>query len=122
MQLAAEKSREARVRVITAITAMQAEGVAINFNAVCDTARVSKTFLYDPKHADLAEQIRSLRQASSKRGTNGSTNQPKSDTAKDAQIIRFKERIRNLEDRVRALQNENELLYGKLSQRTSSSA
>jgi polyhydroxyalkanoate synthesis regulator phasin len=35
---------------------------------------------------------------------------------KDAQIARFKERIRALEEQVRALQQENELLYGKLSE------
>jgi len=39
----------------------------------------------------------------------------KSDSAKDAQIVRFKERIRALEGQVRALQQENELIYGKLS-------
>jgi hypothetical protein len=44
----------------------------------------------------------------------------KSDSAKDAQIVRFKERIKRLEDQVRALKEENELLYGKLSERASS--
>jgi hypothetical protein len=39
----------------------------------------------------------------------------KSDSAKDAQIVRFKERIRTLETQVRVLQQENELLYGKLA-------
>ncbi len=38
-----------------------------------------------------------------------------SDLAKDAQIARFKERVRALEEQVRSLQEENELLYGKLS-------
>jgi len=41
----------------------------------------------------------------------------KSDSAKDAQIARFKERIRTLEEQVRALHDENELLYGKLTNR-----
>jgi predicted RNase H-like nuclease (RuvC/YqgF family) len=41
----------------------------------------------------------------------------KSDSAKDAQIVRFKERIKRLEDQVRTLKEENELLYGKLSER-----
>ncbi len=63
MQLAAEKSRQTRLRVIAAITAMQREGAAVNFNTICRAARVSKTFLYDPKHSDLAVQIRSLRKA-----------------------------------------------------------
>jgi len=62
VRLAAEKSHRARRRVIEAITVMEREGATINFNTVCSAARVSKTFLYDPKHSDLAEQIRSLRQ------------------------------------------------------------
>jgi hypothetical protein len=103
--------------VVAALATMQAEGVVININAVCHAARVSKTFLYDPKHADLAEQIRSLRQANPKHRSNGSTNPTKSDAAKDAQIIRFKERISTLEDQVRTLREVNELLYGKLSEK-----
>ena len=39
----------------------------------------------------------------------------KSDSAKDAQIARLKERVRTLEEQVRLLKDENELLYGKLS-------
>jgi len=39
----------------------------------------------------------------------------KSDSAKDAQIARYKERVRALEERVQSLQQENELLYGKLT-------
>ena len=50
--LAGEKSRQARLRVIEAIAEMQHEGIAINFNAICLAARVSRTFLYDPKHSD----------------------------------------------------------------------
>lgn len=114
MQLAAEKSRQARLRVIAAITAMQREGAAINFNTICRAARVSKTFLYDPKHSDLAVQIRSLRQSNPQSPISAQTNSNKSDSAKDAQIARFKERVRALEAQVRSLKEENELLYGKL--------
>jgi hypothetical protein len=117
VQLAAEKSRQARLRVVAAITAMQREGAAVNFNTICRAARVSKTFLYDPKHSDLAEQIRSLRQSNPQSSTSTRTNSTKSDSAKDAQIARFKERIRALELEVRLLKEENELLYGKLSTR-----
>lgn len=39
------------------------------------------------------------------------------DSAKDAQIARFKEPTRALELEVRLLKEENELLYGKLSTR-----
>jgi hypothetical protein len=115
VNLAAEKSRQARRRVIEAITEMQRQGAAINFNAICLTARVSKTFLYDPKHSDLAQQIRSLRQLNPHSGPSRPITSNKSDSARDAQILRFKERIRALEEQVRALQQENELLYGKLT-------
>jgi hypothetical protein len=117
VQLAAEKSRQARLRVVAAITAMQREGAAVNFNTICRAARVSKTFLYDPKHSDLAVQIRSLRQSNPQSSSSTRTNSNKSDSAKDAQIARFKERLKALEEEVRALQEENELLYGKLSTR-----
>jgi Family of unknown function (DUF6262) len=113
--LAGEKSRQTRRRVIETITEMQSQGAAINFNAICLAARVSKTFLYDPKHSDLAQQIRSLRQLNPQSATSRPIASKKSDSAKDAQIVRFKERIRALEGQVRALQQENELLYGKLS-------
>jgi hypothetical protein len=115
VSLAAEKSRQARRRVIEAITELQREGAAINFNAICLAARVSKTFLYDPKHLDLAQQIRSLRQHNSQSATSRPITPKKSDSAKDAQIVRFKEHVRTLEEQVRALQEENELLYGKLT-------
>jgi aryl carrier-like protein len=115
VRLAAEKSQDARRRVIAAITKMQRDGAAINFNTVCAAAGVSKTFLYDPKHADLAEQIRSLRQVTHQAASIKPAGSNKSDSAKDAQIVRFKERVRMLEERVQSLQQENELLYGKLS-------
>jgi hypothetical protein len=115
VRLAAEKSNQARRRVIEAINELQREGAAINFNTICAAARVSKTFLYDPKHSDLARQIRSLRQLSPRSGTSRPIALNKSDSAKDAQITRFKERVRALEEQIRALQEENELLYGKLS-------
>jgi len=117
VRLAAEKSNQARRRVIEAINELQRESAAINFNTICAAARVSKTFLYDPKHSDLAQQIRSLRQVTPQLSTYVRTNSNKTDSAKDAQIARFKERIRALEVEVRLLKEENELLYGKLSTR-----
>jgi hypothetical protein len=54
VRLAAEKSRHARRRVMEALIEMQRGGADINFNTVCAVARVSKMFLYDPKHSDLA--------------------------------------------------------------------
>jgi hypothetical protein len=115
VSLAAEKSRQARRRVIETITKMQREGATINFNTICQTASVSKTFIYDPKHSDLAQQIRSLRQLNPQSATSKPITSTKSDSAKDAQIVRFKERVRVLEEQVRTLQEENELLYGKLA-------
>jgi hypothetical protein len=117
VRLAAAKSNQARRRVLEAIIELQRESAAINFNTICVAARVSKTFLYDPKHSDLAQQIRSLRQVTPQSTATKSTTANKSDSAKDAQIARFKEHVSALEERVRSLQEENELLYGKLSER-----
>jgi hypothetical protein len=63
---------------------MQCKGAAINFNAVCLAASVSKTFLYDPKQSDLAQQIRSLRQLNPQSATSKPIKSRKSDSAKDA--------------------------------------
>jgi Family of unknown function (DUF6262) len=117
VRLAAEKSNQARRRVIESINELQRKGAAINFNTICTAARVSKTFLYDPKHSDLAQQIRSLLQVTPQSAKTKQTRSNKSDSAKDAQIARFKERLRALEEQVRQLQEENELLYGKLTKR-----
>ena len=117
VRLAAEKSNQARRRVFEAINDLQRERLAINFNTICAAARVSKTFIYDPRHSDLAEQIRLLRQTNPQSHSHKSANANKSGAAKDAQINRFKERIKSLENQVRTLQEENELLYGKLANR-----
>lgn len=114
VRLAAEKSNQARRRVVESLNELQRTGAAINFNTVCTAARVSKTFLYDPKHSDLAQQIRSHRQVTPRSTATKPTRSSKSDSAKDAQIERFKERVSALEEQVRSLQEENELLYGKL--------
>jgi uncharacterized protein (UPF0335 family) len=115
VRLAAEKSNQARRRVIEAINELQRERAAINFNTICAAARVSKTFLYDSKHSDLAQQIRSFRQVTPQSTATKSARANKSDSAKDAQLDRFKERVRTLEEQVRSLKDENELLYGKLT-------
>ena len=117
MRLAAEKSQPARRRVIEALGFLQQSGAVINFNTICQAANVSKTFLYDPKHADLAQQIRAQCQAPPQPPPFSRATPGKSDSAKDAQIARFKERIHVLEERARDLQHENELLYGKLATR-----
>jgi len=62
IRLAAEKSEQARKRTREAIRRLQQQGKPINFSTVCEEANVSKTFLYDPRHADLAEEIRRLRE------------------------------------------------------------
>ncbi len=67
------------------------------------------------RHADLAEEIRRLRELSRKHPQTSQAPQGKSESAKDAQIARFKERASKLEQQVRELQRENELLYGKLT-------
>jgi hypothetical protein len=117
VRLAAEKSEKARLRTREAIASLQQQGKSINFSTVCEAARVSKTFLYDPRHADLAEEIRRLRELPVKLPEGGQSPRGKSDSAKDAQIARLKDRVHKLEQQVRELQQENELLYGKLAAR-----
>ena len=116
VHLAAVKSAHTRQRVRDAISTLQQRGEAVNFTTVGKAARVSKTFLYDPKHADLAEEIRRLRTVAPA-GQGGSQPVPgKSEAAKDAQIARLKARVQLLDQQVRALQQENEALYGKLAE------
>jgi peptidoglycan hydrolase-like amidase len=115
VRLAAEKSEKARARTREAIQSLQQQKKPINFSTVCEVARVSKTFLYDPRHADLAEEIRRLRELPVQRPAVASPSKGKSESAKDAQIARLKERVHKLEQQVRELQQENELLYGRLA-------
>ncbi len=115
IRLAAEKSEQARKRTREAIRNLQQQGKPINFSTICKAANVSKTFLYDPRHADLAEEIRHLRELPTGKPPGTQVPQGKSESAKDAQIARLKERVHKLEQQVRDLQQENELLYGKLS-------
>src|SRR5258708_30970707 len=119
VRLAAEKSEKARARTSEAIQSLQQQGKPINFSTVCEVARVSKTFLYDPRHADLAEEVRRLRALPVQRPRAIQLPKGKSESAKDAQIARLKERVHKLEQQVRELQQENELLYGKLADRES---
>lgn len=115
IRLAAEKSEKARQRTREALQSLQKQGKPINFSTVCEAAHVSKTFLYDPRHADLAEEIRHLRELPVQRPAVVQPPQGKSESAKDAQLARLKERVYQLEQRVNTLQRENELLYGKLA-------
>jgi hypothetical protein len=115
MRLAAEKSEQARQRTREAIRSLQQQGKPINFTPVCQAAHVSKTFLYDPRHADLAEDIRRLRELPIQQPLATQAPRGKSESAKDVQIARLKERVQKLEQQVNTLQQENELLYGKLA-------
>ncbi len=116
-RLAAEKSEQARQRTREAIQRLQQQRKPINFSSVCAAAHVSKTFLYDPRHADLAQEIRRLRALPVSPSMTLPSPKGKSVGAKDAQIARLKERVQKLEQHVRELQQENELLYGKLADR-----
>ena len=119
--LAAEKSETARQRTREALHLLQRQGKPINFATISKAANVSKTFLYDPRHADLAEEIRRLRNQPLQRASAAQPSKRKSETAKDAQLARLKDRVQKLEQQVRALQLENELLYGRLAARESPS-
>ena len=117
IRLATEKSEQARQRTKAAIRGLHERGLPVNFSTVCQAANVSKTFLYDPRHADLAEEIRRLRELPVRRSIDQEIPQRKSEGAKDAQIARLKERVQKLEQQVRELSRENELLYGQLASR-----
>jgi pimeloyl-ACP methyl ester carboxylesterase len=121
VRLAAEKSHKARSRVLVALQELQQGGGPITFAAVCQEAHVSKTFLYDARQADLAAEIRRLRDLPPTRGKEPpSVARPgKSDAAKDAQIARLQERVRMLEREVQRLREENAILYGRLAERSS---
>jgi len=116
-RLAAEKSETARQRTREALHLLQRQGKPINFATISKAANVSKTFLYDPRHADLAEEIRRLRDQPLQRTSAFQSSKRKSETAKDAQLARLKDRVQKLEQQVRALQLENEVLYGRLAAR-----
>lgn len=114
--LAAVKSQNARKRVVEVLKTLSKTGQPVSFNAVSKAANVSKTFLYDPKHADLADHIRRLRSAPAQRQTQSTSPTNKTDAAKDVQLARLKERIQAAERELRELQRENEVLWGRLAQ------
>lgn len=120
IRLAEEKSHNARSRVLVALQERQQQGGPITFAAVCQAAHVSKTFLYGPRQADLAAEIRRLRNLPPSRGkeTPTVTRLGKSDAAKDAQIARLQERVRVLERETQRLREENAVLYGRLAERS----
>jgi hypothetical protein len=119
IRLAAEKSHNARSRVLVALQELQQQARPVTFAAICQAAHVSKTFLYDPRQADLAAEIRRLCDLPPSRGKEPpkAARPGKSDAAKDAQIARLQERVRTLEREVQRLREENALLYGRLAER-----
>jgi hypothetical protein len=77
--------------------------------------------LYDPRQADLAAEIRRLRDLPPSHGkeTHVTTLRAgKSDVAKDAQIARLQERVRLLERELHRFREENALLYGQLAEQS----
>jgi Family of unknown function (DUF6262) len=120
VRLAGEKSRNTRSRVLVALQEMQRQGRPITFAAVSQAAPVSKTFLYDPRQADLAAEIRRLRDLPPSPGSSTpvAIHARNSDAAKDTQIARLQERVRVLEREVHRLREENALLYGRLAERS----
>jgi Family of unknown function (DUF6262) len=120
IRLAAEKSHNARSRVLVALQELQQQGGPITFAVVCQAAHVSKTFLYDPRQADLAAEIRRLRDLppDHQKETHMVPRAGKSGAAKDAQIARLQERVRMLERETQRLREENALLYGRLAERS----
>lgn len=73
--------------------------------------------IYDERLKNKFKAMVESGQAIPKPSNNESTNVTKSDVAKDAQILRSKQLIDRLNEQVRELREENELLYRKLSER-----
>jgi hypothetical protein len=120
VRFAAEKSHNTRSRVLVALQELQQAGKSVTFAAVCQAANVSKTFLYDARQADLAAEIRRLRDLPPAHGkeVSATTHVGKSDAAKDAQIARLRERVRTLEREAQRLREENAVLYGRLAEQS----
>lgn len=118
-RLAVAKHHAARQRVVTALDDWPTSR-SMTFAAVCQAAKVSKTFLYDPRQADLAECIRHRRAQPLERNEVMTTAvlRGKSDMAKDAQIARLQERVRLQEQELQRLRTENATLYGRLAERS----
>jgi hypothetical protein len=117
VNLAAEKSRQARRRVLEAINELQRDGPTVNFNTICQPLVFRRRSFTIPNIRILRNRFAHSVNPNSQSSTSNRTNSSKSDSAKDAQIARCKERITALEEQLRALREENELLYGKLSKR-----
>lgn len=112
---AAKKSAAARKQALDAIQRLLDAGKPVNFNSVSREGDVSKTFLYDEKHSDIAQMIRQLAERPVPTKTAQHLQHGKSETTKDLQIARLQERIKILEKQVREKDLEIEKLYGKLA-------
>lgn len=95
-----------------AIKRLVKSGQPINFNSVVAEAGVSKSYLYN--HPDHRRRIEELRQQQTGRTSQKQTRSEKSDASKDIIIASLKRRIKELENRVGLLENENKKLRGKV--------
>lgn len=95
-----------------AIKRLIKNGQAINFNTVVNEARVSKSYLYN--HPDYRWRIEELRQQQTGRTSQKPARSEKADASKDIIIASLKKRIKELENRVNLLNNENRRLRGRI--------
>lgn len=95
-----------------AIKRLIKNSLPINFNSVVAEAGVSKSYLYN--HPDHRRRIEELRQQQTGRTSQKPTRSEKSDASKDIIIASLKKRIKELENRVDLLENENKRLRGKI--------
>ena len=84
----------------------------INFNSVISEAGVSKGYLYN--NSDHRRRIEDLRQQQTSRVNPKQIRNEKSDASKDVIITSLKKRIKEQEDRLIQLENENRKLRGKI--------
>ncbi len=103
VQLAKDKSEKTRIRVEKAISEMALKEEKINFNTVAQKANVSKSWLY--KQKEIRIRVETLR------GMQINELIPRSE---DVLIKTLKSRIKALEEENELLKEQVQKLYGKL--------
>lgn len=113
VKMAQEKSQKTVERVEQTISKLVVEGKQVNFNIISREADVSKSWLYSkPNIRKRIEDLRG-RQISSAKVKKKSTKN-RSEASKDAIIVAFKERIKELENENQQLKQQLQVLYGEV--------
>lgn len=108
------KSQAACGRAEEAIRLLIKEQRPINFKTVAETAQVSTAWLYQQE--SLRQRIIHLRsQQAPRAGMKVDRRERASDTSKDTIIAALRQRVKKQEVEIRALREQLEVAYGRLS-------